>query len=144
MRVYEYERICPMCHSLYYASAPNQKYCSLECRDAHIKKKRAAWKENNPNYYKNYFRAKREKNNTKEKCLYCSILANGDVPEDTEDILIVDGCYSLIIGNSGEDFGIVIQDKHNGHIMLDKLLKFNFCPMCGKSLKDIEGRTVEE
>ena len=70
------------------------------------------------------------------------------IPEDTKDILnrksIVYGCYSLRIGNSGEDFGIVIQDKHNGHIMLDKLLKFNFCPMCGKSLKDIEGRTVKE
>lgn len=81
-------------------------------------------------------------------CAYCSILADGDIPEDTKDILyrksIVYGCYSLRIGNSGEDFGIVIQDKHNGHIMLDKLLKFNFCPMCGKSLKDIEGRTVKK
>ena len=58
------------------------------------------------------------------KCLYCYLLENGDIPEDTKDILnrksIVYGCYSLRIGNS----------------------KFNFCPMCGKSLKDIEGRTV--
>lgn len=55
-----------------------------------------------------------------KNCKYCSILY---------------GCYSLRIGNSGEDFGIIIQDKHNGHIMLDKMLKFNFCPMCGRKLK---------
>lgn len=144
MRVYTYERICPICHSLFYASAPNQKYCSLECKEARIKKKREAWKENNPDYYKKYFRAKKEK----RKCFYCYLLENGDIPEGTMDILnsisMVHGCYSLRIGNSGEDFGIVVQDNINGRIVLDKLLKFNFCPMCGKSLKDIEGRTVRE
>lgn len=81
-------------------------------------------------------------------CRYCSILENGDIPETTKDVLnrksIVYGCYSLRIGNSGEDFGIVVQDNISGRIVLDELLKFNFCPMCGKSLKDIEGRTVKK
>ena len=83
-----------------------------------------------------------------KNCMYCSILPNGDIPDDSKDILyrksIIYGCHSVRIGNSGDDFGIVIQDKHNGHIHLDKLLGFNFCPMCGKDLKDIEGRRISE
>ena len=75
------------------------------------------------------------------KCLYCGLLENGDIPDNSKDILnrksVVYGCYSLRIGNSGDDFGIVIQDKHNGHIMLDKSLGFKYCPMCGLNLKDI-------
>ena len=74
-------------------------------------------------------------------CKYCSLLPNGDIPEDTKDILyrksIMYGCYSLRIGNSGEDFGIIIQDKHNGKVMLDRPLGFKYCPMCGLDLKDI-------
>lgn len=76
-----------------------------------------------------------------KKCLFCSLLENGDIPDNSKDILnrksIMYGCYSLRIGNSGDDFGIVIQDKHNGKVMLDKALGFKYCPMCGLDLKDV-------
>ena len=77
-----------------------------------------------------------------KKCMYCSLLENGDIPEDTKDLLfrksILYGCYSLRIGNNGEDFGIIIQDKHNGKIMLEKSMGFKYCPMCGMNLQDIK------
>lgn len=80
-------------------------------------------------------------------CRYCSILENGDIPETTKDVLATNLFHGLInmrIGNNGEDgFGMIITNKETEE-MIDKPLKFNFCPMCGKSLKDIEGRTVKK
>ena len=42
---------------------------------------------------------------------------------------------SVRIGNSGGDFGIIIQDKGTGELLIDKALGFKYCPKCGKSLK---------
>ena len=72
------------------------------------------------------------------KCRYCGLLLNGDIPDDTKDILAVNFChrfFSIRIGNNGNDIGVVIQDKRDGQIILDKPLKVNYCPMCGRELR---------
>lgn len=73
-----------------------------------------------------------------KNCKYCSLLPNGDIPDDTKDILdktFLHRFMSVRIGNSGGDFGIIIQDKGTGELLIDKALGFKYCPKCGKSLK---------
>lgn len=72
-----------------------------------------------------------------KQCKYCYLLPNGDIPEDTKDIIdkkFASGCYSVRIGNTGGDFGILIQDTRSFKLLIDKPLKFKYCPMCGKEL----------
>ena len=73
-----------------------------------------------------------------KNCKYCSLLPNGDIPEDTKDILFKTfnhRWYSVRIGNSGDDFGIIIEDKERNELLMDTSLKFKFCPKCGRNLK---------
>ncbi len=73
------------------------------------------------------------------ECKYCSLLPNGDIPSDTKDILdktFLHRFYSVRIGNNGNDFGIIIEDRSNHQIVLSESLNFRFCPMCGKSIWD--------
>lgn len=82
-----------------------------------------------------------------KNCRYCSILPNGDIPMSSIDIVdksITRNTFDLCLGNNGRaGFAILITDKNCNFIKSIKL-KFKFCPMCGKKLNDIEGRTIEE
>lgn len=42
---------CKCCGKQFMPRYPNEKYCSLECRDKGRLKKRTEWKESNPDYY---------------------------------------------------------------------------------------------
>ena len=50
---------CKMCGKEFKTVKPNKKYCSFVCKEAAITKRRLAWKNDNPNYYRDYFRKKR-------------------------------------------------------------------------------------
>ena len=54
-------RICETCGSEYMAHSCAQKYCSLECGHEAIKRRREKWNQENPHYYRDYFREKRAK-----------------------------------------------------------------------------------
>lgn len=79
-------------------------------------------------------------------CRYCSILENGDIPETTKDVLAINLFHGLInmrIGNNGEDgFGMIITNKETEE-MIDKPLKFKYCPMCGLNIGDVRRRVKE-
>ena len=64
------KRVCALCGKEYESSAPNQKYCSLMCREAARKADRRAFDEANPNYRKEYMREyrKRQKERAKNRC----------------------------------------------------------------------------
>ncbi len=53
---------CIICGKVFTTEHRNKKYCSLVCKDASIRKKRLEWKINNPDYYKEYFKKRREEN----------------------------------------------------------------------------------
>ena len=74
------------------------------------------------------------------ECKYCKLEENGDIPEDTRDILYKTFCrgwFKIQIGNSGGDFGLIIRDNRNHEIFLENALKFNYCPKCGKLLRRV-------
>lgn len=52
---------CIMCGKSFDTEWPNKKYCSLVCKDAAIRKKRLEWKADNPGYYTEYMRKRRNK-----------------------------------------------------------------------------------
>ena len=75
-----------------------------------------------------------------KECDYCRLEPNGDIPEDTKDILLKDldvmrRCIRMQIGNAGGDFGILVTDVWGKCILLNKNLKFKYCPKCGRELK---------
>lgn len=57
---------CGWCKTIYITSVDTPRYCSVECKKSAMRDKRERWKENNPNYMKNYMRKYR---NTKYKQL---------------------------------------------------------------------------
>lgn len=52
---------CAVCGITYFTSASNSKYCSLECKEKARKIKAKEWKDNHPNFYKDYAREYRRK-----------------------------------------------------------------------------------
>lgn len=52
------ERIksCPICGNAFTASKPNQRYCSIICREVGRKLKRMEWSRDNPTYNADYMR----------------------------------------------------------------------------------------
>ena len=78
-----------------------------------------------------------------DDCKYCSLNENGDIPADTQDILFeqfwLDGPCKVQIGTAGGgDFGIMISEKYlfDDKVILEKLLRFEYCPMCGRKLHE--------
>lgn len=69
------EKVCVICGKTFETEYSNKKYCSLICRDASIRKKRLEWKMNNPNYYRDYSRMQRSKDepieNSLKRCKVC-------------------------------------------------------------------------
>lgn len=55
------KKVCAVCGKEFVTSMPNQKYCSLVCREAARKAARRAFDEANPNYRKEYMRGYRER-----------------------------------------------------------------------------------
>lgn len=53
---------CSICGKEFITRKSNKKYCSFVCKEASITKKRIAWKMNNPDYYRDYFRKRRSEN----------------------------------------------------------------------------------
>ena len=74
----------------------------------------------------------------KEGCIFCALEENGDIPEDTEDLF--DEKFDFIqiqIGNNANDFNLAITDgKYGASVLYSKNLKFSFCPMCGRNLRE--------
>ena len=54
-------RICPICGAQFETSRPNKKYCSFTCKAARQTLVRMKWKDENPDYYKEYMKKYREK-----------------------------------------------------------------------------------
>lgn len=78
------------------------------------------------------------------KCKYCSLEPNGDIPADTLDYVyemlqLAPGLRIKIqVGNAGDgDVGVMVTKTSRGEeeVIREKLLKFKFCPMCGRELK---------
>ena len=61
------KRVCLLCGAEFELFAPNQKYCSLVCREAARKAARRAFDEANPNYRKEYMREYRKRLKMREK-----------------------------------------------------------------------------
>lgn len=81
-----------------------------------------------------------------KKCRYCSLDELGDIPEDTKDILFKKlnrGGLQIQIGNDVNDFGVLISDSRTSMEIFQKDLKFNFCPMCGRNLKEARKKANE-
>lgn len=70
------------------------------------------------------------------KCKYCYLLPDGDIPEDTKDILDknISRVLDIRIGNAGNDFGIIVQNSKK-ELLYQHDLGFKFCPMCGRKLE---------
>lgn len=50
-----HKKICMYCGEAFEASAPNQKFCSLECSYKNLRDRREAWENMNPNYNRDYY-----------------------------------------------------------------------------------------
>ena len=48
------EVICPMCGAKFKTGRPNKKYCCFVCKEAGARLQRMKWKDENPDYYKDY------------------------------------------------------------------------------------------
>lgn len=53
--------VCNICGKTFEKSAPNQKYCTLECSFKATKLRRKIWVKNNPSYYRRYMRERNKK-----------------------------------------------------------------------------------
>ena len=51
---------CKWCGKKFNAVEPNSRYCSPECRKQYEKTKYNEWLDKNPDYFKNYNRARRK------------------------------------------------------------------------------------
>lgn len=49
------KKICMYCGEAYETTAPNQKFCSLECSYKNARDRREAWENMNPNYNRDYY-----------------------------------------------------------------------------------------
>ena len=79
-------------------------------------------------------------------CRYCSLDENGDIPDYTKDILFKEfdhGRLQIQIGNSVNDFGVLITEARSCFEIFQKDLKLNFCPMCGRNLKEARKKANE-
>lgn len=55
------KKTCVLCGTEFVSSAPNQRYCSLACREANKKRKRQEWLENHPGFMAEYMREYRKR-----------------------------------------------------------------------------------
>ena len=105
---------CSICGRLFKTSAPNIKYCSLNCKESGTRARRARWEVNNPRYNSEYIKGHRkgkrwEKNEdmkwipVSEKIpdegvsVLCTILEYCDYPDidkyDVPETFVCEGYY---------------------------------------------------
>ena len=51
---------CPICGKNFMTALPNKKYCSFTCKEAGNKVQYMKWKDEHPDYAKNYMKEQRK------------------------------------------------------------------------------------